>query len=316
MSRPRWLLVLVALAVTPVTTLVTASSATAALPSRPNLSVERTVRTNPFASSSTRASDVEGIAYVARDNSVWLADDDGDAIHELNASTGALKRTIGASTFDDVRRLNGTERATVARFGDIESLAYDTVNDRLYVFSGSCCTAAALPTAFRMQRSGSRLALESWQPLPPGTEFTAAGWNPGDRRLYVGSGSQLRTYDYVSNTSGSPFSLAGVSNLLGVDFTDDGKDLFVAHSRTRVTRFSWPGRSAVSGWNIDLTQFGILEGRGVEVVNERLWVPDGFDRLRTDPGATHGRPRAGPRPTPAPISAAIRPARTAATRSA
>ncbi len=310
MSRPRWLLVLVALAVTPVTTLVTASSATAALPSRPNLSVERTVRTNPFASSSTRASDVEGIAYVARDNSVWLADDDGDAIHELNASTGALKRTIGASTFDDVRRLNGTERATVARFGDIESLAYDTVNDRLYVFSGSCCTAAALPTAFRMQRSGSRLALESWQPLPPGTEFTAAGWNPADRRLYVGSGSQLRSYDYVSNTSGSPFSLAGVSNLLGVDFTDDGKDLFVAHSRTRVTRFSWPGRSAVSGWNIDLTQFGILEGRGVEVVNERLWVPDGFDRLRTDPlhsavyvisvGASGSTPAPPPPPPPPP----------------
>ena len=159
MSRPRWLLVLVALAVTPVTTLVTASSATAALPSRPNLSVERTVRTNPFASSSTRASDVEGIAYVARDNSVWLADDDGDAIHELNASTGALKRTIGASTFDDVRRLNGTERATVARFGDIESLAYDTVNDRLYVFSGSCCTAAATSPSGRPESSTSKFTL-------------------------------------------------------------------------------------------------------------------------------------------------------------
>ena len=156
---------MVALAVTPVTALASATPATAALPSKPTLKLERIVRTSPFAGSSTSVFDVEGLAYVARDNSVWLADDDGDAIHEVNASTGALKRTVGASLFDDVRRLGGTERATAARFGDVESLAYDTVSDSLYIFSGSCCTVAALPTAFRMTRSGSSLRLESWQPL-------------------------------------------------------------------------------------------------------------------------------------------------------
>jgi hypothetical protein len=145
------------------------------LPSRPSLDLDRIVRTS--------ATDVEGIAYVPRDNSVWLADDDGDAIHELNADTGALRRTIGASSFGSVTRVGSSERATSARYGDIESLAYDTVNDRLYVFSGSCCSAAAQPTAFRLTRSGSRLALNSWQPLVPGTEYTAAGWNPADRRL-------------------------------------------------------------------------------------------------------------------------------------
>jgi PKD repeat protein len=310
MSRPRWFHVLLALAVIPVTTMGIAAPATAALPSKPTLKQDRVIRTSPFSGSSTSVNDVEDLAYVPRDNSVWLGDDDGRAIYEVNATTGALKRTITGSTFGAVRRLNGTEQAPRERYADIESLAYDTVNDRLYVFSGACCTPAILPTAYRMTRTGGRLQLESWQPLPMGADYTAAGWNPADRRVYVGGGSQLRTYDYASNTSGSPFALSGVKNLLGIDFTDDGKDLFVAHSTTHVTRFSWPSRSPVSGWDLNVGPLGVREGRGVQVIDEKLWVPDGFDQLPNDPlrnlvyvisvGATGSTPAPPPPPPPPP----------------
>jgi hypothetical protein len=49
----------------------------------------------PFVGSNVSMGDAEGSAYVARDNSLWLADDGKDVAYELNATTGALKRLIG-----------------------------------------------------------------------------------------------------------------------------------------------------------------------------------------------------------------------------
>lgn len=299
--------------VVPATSLVLTSPADAALPTTPSLSLERVLRTTPFAGSGGEVDDVEGVAYVARDNALWLADDNGNAIYEVDATSGELRRTIGVSVFGTVPQLGGGVLASLPRYDDLESLAYDDVADRLYVFSGSCCTSAVLPTAYRMTRVNGRLELESYQPLAAGTEYTAAGWNPADGELYVGSGEDLRIYDYATNSSSAPFGIDGVDGILGLDFTDDGEDLFVAHSSTLVTRVDWGSRSPVPGWDLDLEPYGVLDARGVEVVAEQLWVPDGYgdrpdddERDRAvfvfDVGATSPPP---PPPPPAAPTAAF-----------
>ncbi|MDQ4109310.1 MAG: hypothetical protein M3138_10990, partial [Actinomycetota bacterium] len=65
---------------------VSAAPAFASLPvtSSPELQLLRTIRTSPFAGSSISMRDAEGSAFVPRDNSLWLADDNGRAVYEID----------------------------------------------------------------------------------------------------------------------------------------------------------------------------------------------------------------------------------------
>ncbi|MGH2679805.1 MAG: hypothetical protein ACRDG8_04885, partial [Actinomycetota bacterium] len=62
---------------------VSAAPSYASLPatSSPELQLLRTIRTSPFAGSSISMRDAEGSAFVPRDNSLWLADDNGRAVY-------------------------------------------------------------------------------------------------------------------------------------------------------------------------------------------------------------------------------------------
>ena len=71
----------------------TLASAGTALAS-PSLQLERTIRTSPFVGSSVSIKDGEGTADIPRDHSLWLVDDNGRALYEVDPSSGALKRTI------------------------------------------------------------------------------------------------------------------------------------------------------------------------------------------------------------------------------
>ena len=262
------------------------TAATGALPntSAPQLVLNHTLRTTPFNGSNVSMKDDEGSAYVASDNSLWLADDDGRAIYEVNATTGALKRTIGRAAFEAVPRLGGGPVAGVNRDRDFESLAYDSATDTLYAFSGSCCNSTVLPTAYRLTRQGGNLQLDSYQPLPTGSDFTAAAWNPADGKLYVGVSKSLNSYAYASNAVGPTFQISGLSGILGMSFSADGSDMFVARSQTKLSEVDWATKSLVPGWTFDVSSFGMLDTRAVELINDQFWVSDGYDfRSSGDP---------------------------------
>lgn len=269
-----------------------AAPAVAALPSTstPVLSLDRTIRTSPFQATSVSAKDGEGMAYVARDRSLWLVGDNGRSAYEVDPFSGALKRVVGPTEFEAAPQLGGTAQAGSNRDGDLESLAYDEATDTLYAFSGSCCTSAALPTAFRLTRDGSgRLNIDSFQPLGSGSDFTGAAWNPSDGQLYVAKSSAIRRYDYASNSVGPQLGV-GVSGILGMDFTTAG-DLILVTSAERLYRVDWGSKTMVAGWNLDLTGFGIRDSRAVEAIPDpsapsvdQLYVFDGYDgRSSGDP---------------------------------
>lgn len=290
MQRLTFAAVLAALA------LLVAPPAGAALPttSSPQLRLERTIRTTPFTGTSTSTHDGEGTAYVARDTSLWLVGDNNGSMFEIDPYTGALERTITRSSFDSAPRFGGGgPQAGRDRTGDFESLAYDDVQDVLYAFSGSCCTSSALPTVFRLTRDPvtRRLVVESYQPLSSTSDFTAAAWNPRDGKVYVGKGRSIRSYDYVSNTTGSSFGVSGLLGITGLDFTPTGSDLMAVTNAAHLFRVNWSTKAIVSGWDLNLWSFGVRDSRAVEVIPERadpsvdqLYVFDGYD----------GRPSADP----------------------
>lgn len=240
-----------------------------------------TIQTTPFARSNVSIGDGEGSAYVARDNSLWLADDAKDAVYELNATTGALKRVIGRAAFEAAPRFGGGRAAGATRIGDLESMAYNAAYDRLYAFSGSCCTASARPTAFRLTRTrAGRFRVDSFQPLPGRANFTAAAWNASNRKMYVGTRSALRSYDYPTNAIGARFSIGGVRGILGMGFSSDGAALFVVTKAERLYRVNWRTKRIVAGWVFDLTRFGVRDSRAVDVIAGRLYVLDGYPRSK------------------------------------
>jgi hypothetical protein len=245
---------------------------------------ERTIRTTPFRNKNVSMRDNEGSAYVPRDRSLWLADDNGRAIYEVNRATGALKRVVGRKAFEAARRFGGGPRAGTNRTLDFESVAYDRENDALYVFSGSCCSPSVLPTVFRLRRVGATLRVRSYQPLPKTVRFDAAAWNAASQRLFVGHGRDLRAYNYVRNTLGQTFRVPGLSGITGMGFSSDGAHLFVTTSSEMLYRVRWATRRLLPGWTFDLGTFAIHDGRAVEAIGGQLYVVDGDDaRSDADP---------------------------------
>jgi hypothetical protein len=247
------------------------------------LELDRMVQTSPFKGTSVSMGDNEGSAFVVSDNSLWLADDGKKKIYEVDAATGALKRTIARSVFNDAPRFGGGPAAGTERTNDFESMAYDLANDVLYVFSGKCCTSSILPTAFRLMRQSGQFQVESYQPLPTGADYTGAAWNPTDGKIYVGKGRDIRSFDYASGSASASFRV-GVRGITGMDFASDGADLFVTLNSERLVRIDWSTRAPVSGWTFDLTPFGIRDSRAVAKIGDRFFVSDGYDsRPKGDP---------------------------------
>lgn len=247
----------------------------------PQLTLNRLIRTSPFTGSSTSVRDNEGSAYVASDDALWMADDNGDAIYEVDRTTGALRRKISQTTFVNAQRLGVGGSAGSSRTEDLEALAYDANADVLYAFSGS---TSAVPTVFRLTRDANqRLQVESWQPLP--SEWTGAGWRPADGLLYLANSSTFRTLDYPTLTFGPTFSVSGLSKVMGIDFDETSGDMLAVNSSERLYRVGMSTRTIRTGWNgISLTGFGIADSRAVEVIGEQLFVTDGLDtRSSSDP---------------------------------
>jgi hypothetical protein len=252
--------------------------------SSPELKLARTIRTSPFVGSSISIKDGEGSAYVPKDNSLWLADDNGRAVWEINATTGALKQKIDRPAFEAAPKFGGGSQAGVNRDRDLESMAYDEATDTLYAFSGRCCDSSVLPTAFRLMRTGGTFKVESYQPLASGADYTAAGWNKADGKIYVGSGGQIRSYNYVTNTASSSFKVTDLIGILGMSFSADGHDMYVVTNAEKLRRVDWATKKLVAGWTFDLTGFKVKDSRAVELINDQFYVLDGYDgRSSGDP---------------------------------
>ena len=247
---------------------------------QPQLALNRLIRTSPFVDSTIKTRDNEGSAYVASDNALWVADDNTNALFEIDRTTGALRRQISITAFANALQIGGGTAAGSSRSQDLEAIAYDANAEVLYAFSGS---TSAVPTVFRLVRDASnQFQVESWQPLA--TEYTAAGWRLADGLLYVANSSTILTMDYASNSLGSGFSISGLTKIAGIDFDDTSGDLIAVNRSQQLVRASMATRTMLPGWKVDLTSLGILDSRAVEVIGNQVFVSDGYDsRTSTDP---------------------------------
>jgi hypothetical protein len=198
---------------------------------------------------------------------------------------GTVLTVSAVSAFDSATMFGGGSQAGPDRTRDFESMAYDEASDILYVFSGPCCSGSVLPTAFRLMRgTNGRFQVESFQPLGSGANYTAAGWNRADRKVYVGVARQLRSYHYVTNTAGPTFRVPNLAGITGMYFSSNGADLFVTTNAEKLHRVNWASKRLVAGWTFDLTAFQVRDSRAVELIDDQFYVLDGVDgRPKGDP---------------------------------
>ena len=261
-------------------------------PTHPALSVDRLIPSNPWPNgpggNGITTNDVEGIASVPDDHSLWVADDNRARIYEIDSSSGALKAQVTQASFLAAPQVGTGTLPDVTRADDIESIVYDTDHDVMYVTSGNCCGIAPFnPTIYKLTRDGSNhFTPTSWQALPEGEDPTAAGWRPGVG-MYYGHGSKIKTYDYATNTVG-PTTTLSVTSIEGLTFVDDNtvfittsstKDADSSKSDSTIRRFSISGStwSAVSGWTFPLAGTGMRDARDLAIIGDFFYVTDGFD---------------------------------------
>jgi PKD repeat protein len=243
--------------------------------SNPQLHLDRTIQTAPFAGSAISMKDSEGSAYVPSDDSLWLTGDNDRAIYEVNPTTGELKRKIDRTPFEAATPFGdpGGPQAGPNRSADFESMSFD--GTYLYVFSGVCCVSTVLPTVFRLAEVNGVFEVESYQPLAATSDFTASAWNANDSTLYVAKGRTFNSYNYVTNTLGPPVQVPNLIGILGISFS--GSDLFAVTNAEVLVRADWPTKTIMNGWTFDLTSSGVLDSRAVEFIGDQFYVSDGYD---------------------------------------
>ena len=246
----------------------------------PGLEQARTYITNPFPGTTVKPSDAEGLAYVPTpDNSIWLADDNGHRLFEINATTGALKRTITQSMLAAAVQLGGTATAGTNTASDMEAMAYDPVHDILYAFAGKCCSSGIRAAAFRLMRDGNGVfQVESFQPFTaPLNDFSGVGEIDGE--LWGALGKVLYKYNYVTNTFSNNFTVSGVSgSIYGISDSPSGQpDVWFTGSSSTLYRFNWATRTLYPNHTFSMTSRGVRDARAVDVVNDELIICDGYD---------------------------------------
>lgn len=266
-----------------VTTIVTGvvstpvpASAAIAVVDNPGLQLVRTIFTNPFVGTSTRPADSEGLAYVPRNNSIWSADDNAHRLYELDKDTGALKRIISQSELASARRYGASDVAGPHTASDFEALAYDEANDTLYAFAGKCCFDHIRAAVFRLVRDANGVfQVESFQPLSaPLNDFSGAG--VVGSTIWVAQVHEIYHYDYATNTVSDGFAIPGVIGpVLGVSDAD-GRDVWVTN-RDTLYRVDRVNRTVDPNYVFALDPLGVYDARSVAVVNDQLFVSDGYD---------------------------------------
>lgn len=284
--RFRLLTVCVAMAVGLIPAVMAESPAPALVnPSIPWLTLNRTISSQPWAASATFAGDLGGAAYSPFDASLWVVDAKADAAYELNATTGALRRTLALAAFATAPKYGGGPAAGAARADNFQSVAMDVAKDTLYVFSGNCCGVAPFyPTVFRLTRDGAnKFQVDSYQPLPEGTDPAAASVVLGGP-LYFGKNQRVRTYDYATNVIGPANTVIGITGgIQGMSFADPGT-LMVSTTANQIVKLDTSNWLAVPGWTFDLARYGILDPTDMQVIGDQFFVTDGNDtRAKTDP---------------------------------
>ncbi|MBI2496806.1 MAG: glycoside hydrolase family 2 protein, partial [Opitutae bacterium] len=170
---------------------LSAAPAVAAL----GLTLVRTMATKPFAGGTAGVADSESLAYCPQDDTFWIGDDDGNAVHQFARIDGHF---ITKVTDDNLEAaFPGTGRIFTH---ELETVACDPANGDLFVVNTVNDPKLSPPkdkqAIYRIRKDGAAIAYESWHPLPPGLQNKLDALVVIEGKLYAGGMMDLAEYDF------------------------------------------------------------------------------------------------------------------------
>ena len=254
---------------------------------------DRTISTKPFARSTVRMKDTEGIVHVPGDDHLWIGDDHSGAVFELDRLTGYYRSRIGAAdileALPEAGRCEDGDQDSWTQCSytsEIEVVTYDPTSDTLLFFNTvnmpNLDPPADKPAVFRLRKRGGRgpFRVVDWRELPGGRKYGPAVVIEG--KLYLAIGPELFEYDLEGNRfaetdgRGKPLPLltaASEGPIVGMAF--DGSALWLLTGRKKLVRVEWSSK-AVSASH-DVHPFGISKAKGLGFGAGEFFVVDGND---------------------------------------
>jgi hypothetical protein len=230
--------------------------------------------------------DGESLTYVPEDDNFWVADDNNNAIYEVDRRTGTYRSQITIETvLEDLPDAgqcddgDGDPNTICSYVNEIELLAYDPDGRSLYLVNTVNTPGIDRPAIFRLTKEACAgcFAPESWQPLPTGFSYRSIIVVEG--QIYLALGGSMYAYDYGTNRvittdeDGDPLPpvYGTTSSMVALSF--DGTFLWIlTHSRV-LYEVDWATLTERRSYELD--GFGFSLPRGMEVVNDTIYVLEG-----------------------------------------
>jgi len=219
--------------------------------------------------------DGESLLYIGANNSLWIADDDSHQVFEMDYTTKEIKsvfndRDLGEFTNGDIQDHCGNHLGAC----DIEEIAYNDITDTLYILTGK---SPGTPAIYKLVRDNidASFQLDDYRKLDSQTEYPSAIFIDGN--FIVSIGKKLYNYNFETNTIGDNpiFEITDdVGNFAGLAYYN-GTLWITTIKKFRLIKVNWATKEIEKIYK--MRDNGVYDPRGVEVINNKLHVLEGYD---------------------------------------
>jgi len=207
-------------------------------------------------SSDTNLRDIEAITYDSVDNALWVADDDKKQIYKIDLNTQKTTEVID-------------EFNSIKRGSDIKAVAYNRTTDTLFAFGRNN------KVVFRLTRdSDGDFRINDFKQL----EVSVNSAIFINNKLYISYYGLIREYDYENNqiSDNNIFSYPYAIH----DMAYNNGYLWIVTENNMVHKIDFNTMSIIE--SLDMSEKNIADARGVEIINNKLYVADGSEDISGD----------------------------------
>ncbi len=229
--------------------------------------------------------DGESLEFVAPNNSLWITDDDSHHVYEMDYTTKTIKSVISDTDLGNFAPEIGVCGYEYHKGAcDIESVAYDSNSDNLYIFTGK---SPGTPAIFKLTRAdvNSSFTLSDYRAL--GTiEYSATTFIDSD--FIVASEKSLYKYNFDNNTTGDILYTTPKGKIVGLAYDKNSTTLWVTTSDFEILKVNWQTKETEAIYKS--RDNGVYDPRGIEIINNKIHILEGVNDSGGDVTAPIGHP--------------------------
>ncbi len=229
--------------------------------------------------------DGESLEFVAPNNSLWITDDDSHHVYEMDYTTHQIKSVISDTDLGNFAPEIGVCGYKYHKGAcDIESVAYDSNSDNLYIFTGK---SPGTPAIFKLTRADVNSSFTLSDYIALGTiEYSATTFIGSD--FIVASDKSLYKYNFETNTTGDVLYTTPKGKIVGLAYDKNSTTLWVTTSDFEILKVNWDTKETLAIYKS--RDNGVYDPRGIEIMDNKIHILEGVNASNGDITAPIGHP--------------------------